>query len=107
MKDEAVGNHFQAHFNGENSREKVVKIVQDLQQKEIKQMVIIFENLITTFKSERQTLSEGFFDIAAMSTGLSRPFLTIPPLSEFQLGSLYCKVKVLHGKVTIALVVKA
>ena len=48
MKNEAVRNHFQAHFNGENSREKVVKIVQDLQKKEIKQMVTIFENLITT-----------------------------------------------------------
>ena len=33
VKDEAVGNHFQAHFNGENSCEKVVKIVQDLQKR--------------------------------------------------------------------------
>ena len=48
MEDEAVGNQFQAHFNGENSCEKVIKIVQDLQKRKGgKQMVIMFENLET------------------------------------------------------------
>ena len=34
MQNEAVGNDFQAHFNGENRREKVIEIVQDLEKKE-------------------------------------------------------------------------
>ena len=32
MKDETVGYHFQADLNGEDRREEVVKIIQDLKK---------------------------------------------------------------------------
>ena len=33
MQNETVGHHFQAHLNGEDCREEVIEIVEDLEEK--------------------------------------------------------------------------